>query len=184
MKRIFYLLIILVVVCGFLFANQEIKKESSKKTTPKSQALSTIEKNAALKKWEASPDGIQFKKWEASTTGKKVQASSTKISKNIKNFTNMEGIITSLSLPPYSRLGFGVMVNINGDDYILAFGTENSANTFDFKQLHDLKVNDKISIRSHTVSKAPKYAYPIIAGDYIEKDHKIIYKRAPRKGGC
>ena len=77
-----------------------------------------------------------------------------------------------------------MMVNINGEEYILAFGTENSANTSDFKQLHGLKVNDKISIRSHTVSKAPKYAYAIIAGDYIEKNYKIIYKRAPRKGGC
>lgn len=184
MKRVFYLLIILVVISGLLFANQEIKTESSKKIIPKSQALSAAEKNAALKKWEASPDGRQFKKWEASTTGKKVHASSAKISKNIKNFTNMEAFITSLSLPPYSRLGFGVMVNINGDDYILAFGTENSENNSDFRQLHNLKVNDKISIRSHTVSKAPKYAYPIIAGDYIEKNHKIIYKRAPRKGGC
>jgi len=50
--------------------------------------------------------------------------------------------------------------------------------------LHSLKVNDKIIIRSHSVSWAPKYSYPIVSGDYVERDSKIIYKRAPRKGGC
>ena len=93
----------------------------------------------------------------------------------------MEAVVTSLSLPPGSRLGFGVMVRINGDDYILSFGPEKSQQ---FQQLHSLKVNDKIIIRSHSVSHAPKYSYPIVSGDYVERDSKIIYKRAPRKGGC
>ena len=73
------------------------------------------------------------------------------------------------------------MARINGDDYILSFGLEESN---EFQQLHSLKVNDKIIIKSHSVSYAPKYAYPIISGDYVERDSKIIYKRAPRKGGC
>jgi hypothetical protein len=79
------------------------------------------------------------------------------------------------------------MVRINGDDYILAFGPEQSGkNNFnnEFELLHNLKVNDKIILRSHSVSYAPKYAYPIVAGDYVELDGKIIYKRAPRQGGC
>ena len=96
----------------------------------------------------------------------------------------MEAVVTSLSLPPGSRLGFGVMVSINGEDYILSFGPEKSTRITKFQQLHDLKVNDKIIIRSHWVSHAPKYSYPIISGDYVERDSKIIYKRAPRKGGC
>jgi hypothetical protein len=101
----------------------------------------------------------------------------------------MEGVVTSLSLPAGSRLGFGVMVRINGDDYILAFGPENAGsntlnNKNEFEQLHNLKVNDKVIIKSHVVSYAPKYAYPIITGDYVERDGKVIYKRAPRKGGC
>ena len=54
----------------------------------------------------------------------------------------------------------------------------------EFQQLHSLKVNDKIIIRSHSVSYAPKYSYPIVWGDYVERDSKIIYKRVPRKGGC
>ena len=86
----------------------------------------------------------------------------------------MEGVVTSLSLPPGSKLGYGVMVSINGEDFILSFGTEKV----------DLKENDKITIKSRHVSHAPKYAYPIITGDYIERDNKLLYKRAPQKDGC
>jgi len=126
MKKVIYALILpLVVVSGLVFANREIKNETSAST-------------------------------------------------------KMEAVVTSLSLPPGSRLGFGVMVRINGDDYILNFAPEKSQ----LEQLHSLKVNDKIIIRSRNVSHAPKYAYPIVSGDYVERDSKIIYKRAPRKGGC
>ena len=179
MKKIIYALILpLVVVSGLVFANREIKNETSKKSTPK--PLSAAERKAELKKWEATPDGIKYKKWEASPEGKKVYAGAAKIRKQISAFTNMEAVVTSLSLPPGSRLGFGVMARINGDDYIVKFEPEKSQ----LEQLHSLKVNDKIIIRSHSVSHAPKYSYPIVSGDYVERDSKIIYKRAPRKGGC
>jgi len=179
MKKVIYMLILpLVVVSGLVFANREIKNETSKKSTPK--PLSAAEREAELKKWEATPDGIMYKKWEASPAGKKVHAAEAKIRKHIKDYTNMEGVVTSLSLPPRSRLGFGVMVRINGDDYIVKFEPEKSQ----LEQLHSLKVNDKIIIRSHSVSHAPKYSYPIVSGDYVERDSKIIYKRVPRKGGC
>ncbi len=185
-KKIIYALILpLVVVSGLLFANRETKNETSKKSNPR--PLSAAEREAILKKWEASPDGILYKKWEASPAGKKVLAGAAKIKKSIRDSTNMEAVVTSLSLPTGSRLGFGVMVRINGDDYILAFGPEQSGkNNFnnEFELLHNLKVNDKIILRSHSVSYAPKYAYPIVAGDYVELDGKIIYKRAPRQGGC
>lgn len=180
MKKIIYtLILLLVVVSGLVFANREIKNETSKKSIPKQ--LSAAERKAELKKWEATPDGIKLKKWEASPEGKKVLAGAAKIGNHTRTYTNMQAVVTSLSLPPGSRLGFGVMVKINGDDYILSFGPEESN---EFKQLHSLKVNDKIVIRSHFVSYAPKYPYPIVAGDYVERDSKIIYKRAPRKGGC
>ena len=169
----------MVVVSGLVFANREIKSETSIKSIPKS--LSVAESKSALKKWEATPDGIMFKKWEASPAGIKVHVSAAKISKSIRDYTKMEGVVTSLFLPKGSRLGFGVMVNIKGDDYILAFGPDLNN---EFEQLHSLKVNDKISIRSHSVSKAPKYSYPIVTGDFVERGAKIIYKRAPRKGGC
>ncbi|MEO5776015.1 MAG: hypothetical protein ABIQ27_03870 [Flavobacterium sp.] len=188
MKKVIYVLILsLVVVSGLVFANSEIKNETSKRLTLK--PFSAAEREAELKKWEATPDGIIYKKWEASPAGKKVHAAEAKISNHIKDYTNMEAVITSLSLPPGSRLGFGVMVRINGDDYILAFGTENSGKNIlnfnnEFEQLHSLKVNNKIIIKSHSVSHAPKYLYPIVSGDYVERDSKMIYKRPPSKDGC
>ena len=193
MKKIIYaLILLLVVVSGLVFANGEIKNETSNKPLPK--RLSAAEREAAMKKWEATPDGIKYKEWEASPQGKKVYAGVAKIRKHIKDYTNMEGVVTSLSLPAGSRLGFGVMVRINDDNYILAFGPENPDRGFlnfnffyfndEFRQLHGLRVNDKIIIKSHNVSYAPKYSYPIISGDYIERNNKIIYKRPPHKGGC
>jgi hypothetical protein len=179
MKKVIYALILpLVVAGGLVFANHEIENETPKKSTPK--PLSAAEMKAERKKWEATPDGILFKKWEASPAGKKVYAAEAKIRKHIKDSTGMEAVVTALSLPPGSRLGFGVMARINGDDYIVNFEPEESQ----LEQLRSLKVNDKIIIRSHSVSHAPKYAYPIVSGDYVERDSKVIYKRAPRKGGC
>jgi len=176
MKKVIYALTLsLVAVGGLVYANREIKNEASKKASPK--PLTDAEKSAARRQWEATPAGIQFKKWEASPEGKKVYAAENKIWHHIRNYTNMEAVVTSLSLPPGARLGFGVMASINGDDYILRFDDEP-------QQLPGLKVNDKIIIKSHSVSHAPKYAYPIVSGEYAEKDGKIIYKHPPRKGGC
>ena len=180
MKKVIYALILpLVVVGGLAFANRGIKNEDPKKSTPK--PLSAAEREAAVREWEATPAGIKFKEWKASPEGKKVLDGAAKIRKPVSAFTNMEAVVTSLSLPPGSRLGFGVMARINGNDYILSFWTGKSG---ELQQLRSLKVNDKIIIRSHSVSYAPKYAYPIISGDYVERDSKVIYKRAPRKGGC
>jgi len=179
MKKVIYALILpLVVVSGLVFANREIKNETSKKSTPK--PLSAAEREAELKKWEATPEGVRFKKWEASPAGKKVYAGAANIRNHISAFTDMEAVITSLSLPPGSRLGFGVMARIDGVDYIVTFEPEKSQ----LEQLHSLKVNDKIIIRSHYVSYAPKYAYPIVSAEYAEWDSKVIFKRVPRKGGC
>jgi hypothetical protein len=171
-KAIYVLILLLVVISGLVFANSEIKNETIKECTTK--PLSAAE-------WEATHEGIKYKKWEASPAGKKVYNAEAKIRNQVSAFTNMEAVVTSLLLPPGSRLGFGVMARINGDDYILSFGPETSN---ELQQLHSLKVNDKIVIRSHFVSHAPKYSYPIVSGDYVERDSKIIYKRAPRKGGC
>jgi hypothetical protein len=179
MKKVIYALILpLVVISGLVFANREIKNETPK-STPK--PLSAAEMKAEREKWEATPAGINYKKWEASPAGKKVYAAEAKIRKHIEDSTNMEAVVTSLSLPPGSRLGFGVMVRMNGDDYILGYGPEKSS---ELQQLHSLKVADKIMIRSHAVSHAPKYLYPIVWLNYVERDGKIIYKRIPRKGGC
>jgi len=188
-KNIFVLFLPLLLVSGLLIANPDNKNE--KKVSSKSLTTDVRKANLeAKKKWESTPEGKKFKGWEASPEGEKVQASATKIMKSIKDFTDMEAVVTSLSLPPGSRLGVGVMVNIDGDDYILAINIgrpeRNDYNyTRGYQQLHSLKVNDKIIIRSHNVSKAPKYNYAIIAGDYVERDKKVLFKRNPGKeDGC
>ena len=169
----------LVVVGGLSFTTYQSMGETTAKSTPK--MLTAAESKAALKKWEASPDGIQFKNWEASPAGKKVHAGAAKIRKFVRTNANMQGIVTSLSLPDGSRLGYGLMVKIDREDYILSLGQVSKA---ELAQLKSLKVNDKISLTSKNVSHAPKYAYPIIAGDYVERESEIVYKRTPRKDGC
>lgn len=159
------LLFSMLMLSNLAFANNESK----------------LDNKAALKKWEATPEGIFFKKWESSAAGKKVYASEARIRKSIKEFSNMEAIVTSLTLPAGSRLGYGVMVRIKDENFILSFGPD-LKNEFD--QIRGLKVNDKIVIKSHSLSHAPKYAYPIVAGDYVERDGKLLYKRIPGKGGC
>ncbi len=179
MKKIIYALILpLVVVSGLVFANREINNETSKKPVPKPPTAA--EREAERKNWEATPEGIKYTKWVASPAGQKVFAAAAKIKKNIRDYSNMEAVVTSLSLPPGSRLGFGVMARINGDDYIVKFEPEKPQ----LEQLHSLKVNDRIIIKSHAVSHAPKYAYPIVSGEYVERDGKVIFQRVPRKGGC
>jgi hypothetical protein len=180
-KIILGLLLPLVAVSAMLFTSCEIKKGTSEKLSAKT--ISADDTKAARKAWEATPDGMLYKQWEASAAGKKVFAGEAKISTAIKDQTNMEGVVTSLSLPTGSRLGFGVMVKINEEDYILSFGPEKAGDD-EFKELHSLKVNDKIIIKSRGVSHAPKYAYPIVSGDLIEREGKTIYKRKPNKGGC
>ena len=179
MKKVIYaLILLLLVVSGLVFANRQIKNETAEKSTPK--PLSAAERKAYMEKWKATPEGIKFKQWETSPAGKKVYAAEAKIWKHLKDSTNMEAVVTSLSLPPGSKLGFGVMARINGVEYIVKFEPEKTQ----LEPLQSLKVNDNIIIRSHNVSYAPKYAYPIISGDYVERDRKVIFKRVPRKDGC
>lgn len=183
-KMIYALVLVLAIFSGLAFSvapfahgpGAKIKNETSKKAIPK--PLSASEKKAAMKKWEATPDGIMYNKWVASPAGQKVFASTAKISKSARNYTDMQAVVTSLSLPPGSRLGFGIMVRIGADDYILQFAPEKSQ----LAPLHSIKVNDKITIRS--ISHAPKYSYPIVSADYVARDGKMIYKRVIRKDGC
>lgn len=180
MKANVYVFFLSLVVVGvLLYNNYDSLSETTAKSTHK--PLTAAESKSALKKWESSPDGIQFKNWEASPEGKKVHAGAVKINKFIRNNAQMEGVVTSLSLPEGARLGFGVMVNIDGEEYILSMGPVSKA---EMQQLKSLKLNDKIVIKSRGVTKAPKYAFAIVSGDYLEKESKVIYKRVPNKGGC
>ncbi|MDB5016849.1 MAG: hypothetical protein JWQ84_1681 [Mucilaginibacter sp.] len=191
MKKVIYALVLpLVVVSGLVFANREIKNETSHKPSPK--PVSVADRKAHrddLKKWEASPDGIKYKKWEASPEGKRAHASADKIRMHIKDFTNMEAVVTSLSCPSGPLGGYGVMVSINGEEYIVNFWPERPDRNFtkfnnDFRQLNSLKVNDKIVIRSHSAGYSGKSPYVILTGDYLERNNKIVFKRDFRNGGC
>ncbi|MCZ8071127.1 MAG: hypothetical protein ACK5YT_14685 [Bacteroidota bacterium] len=180
MKRIVYALIFtLVVVSCLVFANRAMQNEVSEESA--AAPLSAAEVQAVVKKWEATPEGINFKKWEASLAGQRVLASAAKINGLLKDSSDVAAFVTSLSPPSGSRLGFAVTVRMKGDDYILSFGPLQSN---EFQQLRTLKVNDEIIVRSHFVSYAPRYSYPIVTGNYVARGSEIIYKAPPRKGGC
>lgn len=183
MKKTIYIPIVLLLVISTLLIINKTHKNEIKKPLTAAQA------QAKLKQWQATPDGINYTNWEASPQGKKVSYGIAKISNDVKKYNNMQAVVTSLSLPQGARLGFGFMVKINNTHYILSFGVENAGNKMpnsneSFEQLRNLKPYDTITIKSHTILKAPKYSYPIIAADYVEQNGKIIYKRAPRKNGC
>ncbi|RYY60094.1 MAG: hypothetical protein EOO05_11115 [Chitinophagaceae bacterium] len=196
MKKITYLLILpLVVVSGLVYANHQVKKETPAKPAVKPVAekpvagqkspaapkpISAAEQEAAMKAWYATPAGENYKKWEESPAGIKVLAGAAKVRKQVSALAPMEAVITCLTLPPGSLLGFGMMARIDGVDYIITFDTRKPQ----MPQLQSLKVNDHIIIKGRGVSMAPKYAYPILSIDYVERDGEEIYKRIPPGDGC
>jgi hypothetical protein len=180
-KNIYVLILLLVVVSGLVFANREIKNE----TKPSPKPSSVAHKKAGLderKKWEASPDGIKYKAWEVSPEGKKVHASYDKIRKHIKAFTSMEAVVTSLTFQrPNGKLSGPkwLIVRIDGEEYMMQFSPK------DFQQFNNLKVNDKIIVRSHSAGYSPNHPFLIVSGDYIEHNGKILFKRDFSKNkGC
>jgi hypothetical protein len=182
MKRAIYVLILLLVVLsGLVYANREFRNT----TKPTQKPLSVANRKAAFdyrKIWDASPDGIKFKEWEVSSEGKKVHASSDKIRKYIKTFSNMEAVVTSVSFQRANAKSSGpkwLIVRINGEEYMMQFSLE------DFQQLNSLKVNDKIIVRSHSAGYSPNHPYLVVRADYIEQNGKILFKRdLSKNNGC
>ena len=187
MKKVMYVLILLlVVVSGLVFANSTVKNDAAHKLLPVADSKAHRDD---LKKWEASPDGVRYKKWEASADGIKAHASVDKIRKHIQAFSGMEAVITAISYPSGSSGVFGLMVRINGDEYMVNYWPEKPdwflmKFTNEFEQLNSLKVNDKIVIKSHSAGYLGKGPYAVLSGDYIERDNKVIFKRDLRKGSC
>ena len=172
-KLIYKLVIALVMVCGPAFSNT--------KTTQQSKPNSATEKKAALKKWECSPDGIQYKKWQISPAGKKVQASYTKIKNSIKTFAPMEGVVTSVTFKRPSTNASApkwLIVQIDGEEYMMQYVSK------DFEKLKSLKVNDKITIKSRSAGLSPNHPYLILSGDYIAKNKAVLFKRDLSKNRC
>ncbi|MES2810052.1 MAG: hypothetical protein V4619_15580 [Bacteroidota bacterium] len=181
MKNVIYVLILpMVVVSGIVFANRETKSETSYNPSLKPLAVAdTAASSEAIRKWKASFRGSIFKEWETLFEREKVLASGVKIRQHLTDFTSMQAVVTSLSIPSRANdnaLGLkGVMVSINGVTYIVEFDSAN------FQQL---KVNDKIVIKSHSAGYKPDYSYLVISGDYIERDNKVIFKREVNTVGC
>ncbi|GEC79302.1 hypothetical protein FAQ01_21720 [Flavobacterium aquatile] len=179
-KTIHFLILPLVVVIGFVFTNCESKNE----TKPSPKSLSIAESKANLeqrKKWEASPDGVKYKEWETSPEGKKVHASHEKIKKHIKNFSYMEAVIISTtfqrditkSSPKW------LIVTIEGETYMMQFSVK------DFEPLKNLKVNDKLIIKSRSAGFSNNHPYLILSGDFIVHNNKLLFKRDFSKNdGC
>lgn len=183
MKKIIYVLFAsLVVVSAVIFANYKIKNE----TNPSKKELTIAERKIKMlkerKKWEASPDGVKFKEWETSSEGKKIQASYDKIKSNITAFKNMEALVTSVSFKRENANSSGpkwLLVAMDNETYMLQFIEK------DFEKLKDLKVNDKIIIKSRSASCSPNHPYLILSSDYISKDNKILFQRDLSKNkGC
>ncbi|WP_285058077.1 hypothetical protein [Pedobacter ginsengisoli] len=181
-KNVIYALTIaLVAVSGLVFANREMKNETERSPKP----MSVEDKKAALearKKWEGTPDGLKYKAWEASPEGKKVRASHDKIKGNLKSFSNMEAVVTSVTFKRAGAKSSGpkwLIVQINGEEYMMQFTGK------DFQQLNGLKVNDKIIVKSRSAGFSPNHPYLILSGDYIEQNGKELFKRDLSKNdGC
>jgi hypothetical protein len=192
MKKTIYVLILsLVVISGLVFSfstfanNSKAKTEIKKEKKLVKKTLSSAEKKSMLdqrKKWEASPDGIKFNDWKKSPEGKKVQASYEKIKNEINAFTEMEAIVTSVTFQfpttnPSSPKW--LVVKINGEDYMMQFIPN------DFEKFKNLKVNDKIIVRSRSAGFSNNHPYLIISSDYIEHNSKVLFKREFNKNdGC
>ena len=173
-KTIYVLILPLVVVSGLVFANRDTKNETKLLPKPLSGAEMKARMVEDRKKWEASPNGIRYKKWEASPEGKKVHASHDKIRKHIKDFTDMEAVVTSVTFQRANANSSGpkwLIVRIDGEEYMMQF------NLKEFEQLNSLKVNDKIIVRSHSAGYSPNHPYLIVSGDYIEHNNKVLLKR-------
>jgi len=181
MKRAIYVLILpLVVSGGMVIANNRITGET--KPSPKPVSIPyRIAYGEARKIWEASPDGMLFKKWEISPDGRKIHTSHDKIRNYIKAFSNMEALVTSVTFRRANSKSSGpkwLLVRIEGEEYMMQF------NSNDFEQLKNLKVNDKIIVRSHSAGYSPNHPYLIVSGDYIEQNNKMLFKRDFSKSGC
>jgi hypothetical protein len=175
-KILFTMLLVAVVVSSVAVANRNGKKEPFKKAMQK--PLNAEEMKAARKKWEASPDGIEYKKWENSPEGKKVDASYEKIKKHFKDFSDMEAVVTSVTFQRenvQSASPKWLIVKIEGETYMMQFIPK------EFESLKSLKVNDKIIVRSRSAGFSHNHPYLILSSDYIAKENKVVFKRIKRR---
>jgi hypothetical protein len=184
MKKTIFLMIVSALIVSGLFCacNSGDIKAETKPSTPKQ--MTEADKKAALeerKKWEASPEGKRFKDWEESAAGKKVHASHDKIKKYIKDYSEMEAIVTSVTFQRENAPANGpkwLIVKIEGEEYMMQFSPKG------FESLSSLKVNDKIIVKSRSAGYSHNHPFLIISGDYISHNNNLLFKREINKNGC
>ena len=171
----------IVVMLAILSLGIVACKENQAERKSPSKVVGKQQKESAMaqrKKWEASPEGIQFKKWESSPEGKKVRACLTKIQPRLKTFAPLKAVVTSLTFERVKGQKSGpkwLLVAIDGDTYMLQFSLK------DFQRLKSLNVQDSLIIKSRYGSFSPNHPYLILSSDYIAKGDKVLYKRDTSK---
>jgi len=190
-KTIYFLILPLVVVSGLVLSFapfaycSDVNRDFKNETKPSQKPISMNSPKSALeqrKKWEASPDGIKYKEWEVSLEGQKVHASHDKIKMYLKDFADMEAVVTSVTFQRENATPSGpkwLIVSINGETYMMQFSPK------DFQRFHNLKVNDKIIVRSRSAGYSHNHPYLIVSGDYIAQDNEVLFKRDfSKNNGC
>jgi len=179
-KNIPVLNLLFIVVIGLVVANCENKNE----TKPTLKTLTIADKKLQLeqkKKWDASPDGILFNEWKNSAEGKKIQATHDKIKNNLKEFSSMEAVVTSVTFQRENAKSGPkwLIVKIDDEEYMMQFIPK------EFKPLSSLNVGDKIIVKSRNASYSPNHPYLILSSDYIEHNNEVLFKRDLSKNkGC
>jgi hypothetical protein len=182
MKKTIYLLTLaLTLLSGVVLANCEMKNEDNSPKKPSSIADKKANEKAR-KKWEGSPDGKRYMAWKVSPLGKKVQASYEKIKPSLKAFSKMEAVVTCMNYQRPSTNNSGpkwLIVEINGERYMMQFIPK------EFELLKDLKVNDKITIKSRSAGLSDNHPHLILSSDYIEHNNKVLFERdLSKNNGC
>ena len=104
------------------------------------------------------------------------------IKKEIEAYAEMEAVVTSVTfqLPTTNPSSpKWLVVKINGEDYMMQFIPN------DFEKLNNLKVYDKIIIKSRSAGFSNNHPYLILSSDYIEHNNKVLFERDLSKNdGC
>lgn len=94
----------------------------------------------------------------------------------------MEAVVTSVAFrranaksPAPKRL----VVRIDGETYMMRFDPK------DFEQLNDLKVNDKIIVKSRSTGYSNNHPYLTVSGDCVARNGQVLFKGDwSKNNGC
>ncbi len=174
-KPAYAILVFFALFLGFLFLKSNSFLSQDKETQIKSPE--EIKKN-----WKSSPAGIQMAKWKASSEGKKVLDSRSAIQHHLTQFSEMEALVEDVEFTRNSNGKSGpkwLIVSIHQEKYMMQF------NLREFQKLQNLKVHDKITIKSRSSGFSPNHPYLILSSDYIKHNNTVLFERdLSQKNGC